>query len=77
VRRSRPVSHAAARQAARENLDWFWGEIDRADDLNVGHWIASFWPDIMLRTMRAFTPLRRARRHVAHVQPLRLRAVLQ
>ena len=32
------------RQAARENLDWFWGEIDRADDLNVGHWIASFWP---------------------------------
>lgn len=44
------------RQAARENLDWFWGEIDRADDLNVGHWIASFWPDIMLRTMRAVTP---------------------
>ena len=43
------------REAARENLDWFWGEIDKADDLHLGQWL-TFWPDLMLRTMRAFIP---------------------
>lgn len=43
------------RAAARENLDWFWGEVDRADDLHMNQWL-TFWPDLMLRTMRAFVP---------------------
>lgn len=43
------------REGARENLDWFWGEIDRADDLKGASWL-TFWPEIMLNTMRAFTP---------------------
>lgn len=43
------------REGARENLDWFWGEVDRADDLQVRNWL-TFWPEVMLRTMRAFTP---------------------
>lgn len=43
------------RDGARENLDWFWGEVDRADDLQVRNWL-TFWPEVMLRTMRAFTP---------------------
>ncbi|MFO1173971.1 MAG: patatin-like phospholipase family protein [Paracoccaceae bacterium] len=43
------------REGARENLDWFWGEVDRADDLHLGQWL-TFWPDLMLRTMRAFIP---------------------
>ena len=42
-------------KGARENLDWFWGEVDRADDLHVQNWF-TFWPEVMLRTMRAFTP---------------------
>lgn len=43
------------RDGARENLDWFWGEVDRADDLQVRNWL-TFWPEVMLRTLRAFTP---------------------
>ena len=43
------------REGARENLDWFWGEVDRADDLQVRNWL-TFWPEVMLRTLRAFTP---------------------
>lgn len=44
------------RDGARENLDWFWGEVDHADDLDFGNWMANFWPDLMLRSLRAFTP---------------------
>lgn len=43
------------RQGARENLDWFWGEVERSDDIQVTNWF-TFWPEVMLRTMRAFTP---------------------
>ena len=43
------------RAGARENLDWFWGEVERADDFHVRNWF-TFWPEVMLRTMRAFTP---------------------
>lgn len=43
------------RKGARDNLDWFWGEVDRADDFQVRNWF-TFWPEVMMRTMRAFTP---------------------
>ena len=43
------------REGARENLDWFWGAVDRADDIEVKNWF-TFWPEVMLRTFRAFTP---------------------
>ena len=44
------------RQGARENLDWFWGQISKVDDLSLAHWMTAFWPDSMKKMWRAFTP---------------------
>ncbi len=44
------------RQAARDNLDWFWGEISKIDDLSMVHWMTAFWPENIKRMMRAFSP---------------------
>jgi NTE family protein len=44
------------REAARENLDWFWGEISRADDYSPVNWATYFWTEGMKRALHAFTP---------------------
>lgn len=43
-------------EGARENLDWFWGEIERADDYSPLSWATYFWTDQMKRMFHAFTP---------------------
>lgn len=44
------------RQGARDNLDWFWGQISKVDDLSLAHWMTAFWPDNLKKMWRAFTP---------------------
>jgi len=44
------------RQGARANLDWFWGQISRLDDLSPANWFTLFWPDSMKQMMRNFSP---------------------
>ena len=44
------------RQGARDNLDWFWGEISRIDDLSPANWFTLFWPDSLKQMTRAFSP---------------------
>jgi NTE family protein len=45
---------SGGRQAARDNLDWFWGEISLMDDMNLGQWLTTFWPDSIKRSLRIF-----------------------
>jgi NTE family protein len=35
---------SGGRQAARENLDWLWGQVAAISDMRLAQWITAFWP---------------------------------